>query len=479
MPSPTKPVPSPSAALKAMAEGDTITVCKVAPAGALQARNGKKGIAFFWRYSQGTTSQRLPIGPYDPTPGHVNKHTPTDKGYSIAAAIKAAEALAVQHTTAKAAGGGMGEILEQQKQAKAVAKAQQEAAAAAAKAAADAKEAEAKYTLRALLLAYCDHLQSLGRRSHTDARSIFTLHVFDAWPAVAALPAKAVTDEQIADMMRRLHEAGKGRTSNKLRSYVRAAYQVAKASRSKASIPVHFKGYGITFNPAAETSPDESANRTDKNPLSLAELRSYWHQIKDAPGHHAAVLRFVLLTGGNRPEQVFRLKTKDIDLTSTPPTITLFDPKGRPGRPARDHVLPLLPAAVEALKIVNPQGDYALSTDGGKTHITAGSTYGDWSKAAATAAGIEGFTPKRIRSAVETHLSPQDRGVPKEIRGRLQSHGISGVQSLHYDGHDYLIEKYNAMQTLYHILTMDGSASVLPLPHSQETGQVLHLVKSA
>ena len=115
--------------IKAMAEGETITVCKVAPAGALQARSGKKGIVFFWRYSQGTTSQRLPIGPYDSTPGHVNKHTPTAAGYSIAAAIKAAEALAVQHVTAKAEGSGMGEILEQQKQAKAEAKAKKAAAA--------------------------------------------------------------------------------------------------------------------------------------------------------------------------------------------------------------------------------------------------------------------------------------------------------------------------------------------------------------
>ncbi|WP_298205841.1 integrase [Acidovorax sp.] len=462
-----------------MADGDTITVCKVAPAGALQARNGKKGILFFWRYSQGTTSKRLSIGPYDATPGHVNKHTPTVAGYSIAAAIKAAEAMAVQHTTAKAAGGGMGEILEQQKQAKAEAKAQQEAAALAVKAAADATEAAAKYTLKALILAYCDHLQSLGRTSHKDARSIFNLHVIDAWPQLAVAPAKSITEEQVADMMRRLHEAGKGRTANKLRSYTRAAYQTAKAAKSKPSIPVHFKAYGITHNPAAETSPDESANKADKNPLTLQELRNYWKQIKDAPGHRAAVLRFVLLTAGNRPEQVFRLKTKDIDLTSTPPMVTIFDPKGRPGKPARIHALPLIPAAVETLEALKPQGEFALSTDGGRTHITAGSTYGAWSKAAAQAVGIVGFTPKRIRSTVETVLAPKSMGVSKEIRGRLQSHGISGVQAGHYDAYDYLQEKYDAMQTFYQILTTDGSAKILPMLSPQESGQVLQLVKSA
>ncbi len=449
MPSPTKPVPSPSAALKAMTEGETITVCKVAPAGALQARNGKKGIVFFWRYSHGTTSQRLPIGPYDPTPGHVNKHTPTAAGYSIAAAIKAAEALAVQHTTAKAAGGGMGEILEQQKQAKAAAKAQQEAAFTAAKAAADAIEAAAKYTLRALLLAYCDHLQSLGRRSHTDARSIFTLHVFDAWPALAALPAKAVTDEQIADMMRRLHEAGKGRTSNKLRSYVRAAYQVAKAAKSKPSIPIAFKAYGVTHNPAAETSPDESANKADKNPLPAADMRLYWNAIENIPGTKGAALRLHLLTGGQRIEQLCSLHTVNVTTSTQPETITLFDGKGRPGKPARPHVVPLIPAAAKAMQELTPAGDFALSTDGGKTRLSP-FTLARWAQEVAAAAGLQDFQVKRLRSGVETMLSA--RGVSKEIRGRLQSHGIAGVQDAHYDGHDYMNEKHAALNTLFKAL---------------------------
>ena len=453
MPTVAKAVPSPSATLKAMAEGETITLTKIEPAGALQARNGKKGILFFWRYSQGTISQRLPIGPYDPTPGHVNKHTPTAAGYSIAAAIKAAEALAVQHVTAKAEGSGMGEILEQQKQAKAEAKAQQEAAALAAKAAADAKEAAAKYTLRALLLAYCDYLQSLGRRSHTDARSIFTLHVFDAWPAVAALPAKAVTDEQIADMMRRLHEAGKGRTSNKLRSYIRAAYQTAKAARSKASIPVKFKSYNVTHNPGADTEPDESANKADKRPLTAEELRTYWQSIKVAPGFRGAVLRLHLLTGGQRIEQLVNLRTENV----TGDSIMLFDGKGRPGKPPRPHTVPLIPQAAAALLECQPQGIYAISTDKGVTHLAA-TTLSAW---AVEASAQPDFQAKRIRSGVETLLA--SARISSDIRGRLQSHGIAGVQARHYDGHDYVDEKRHALETLHRLLDAPEASNVVQL----------------
>jgi len=48
---------------------------------------------------------------------------------------------------------------------------------------------------------------------------------------------------------------------------------------------------------------------------------------------------------------------------------------------------------------------------------------------------IEDFQAKRIRSGVETLLTSAK--VSSDIRGRLQSRGISGVQARHYDGYDY------------------------------------------
>ena len=134
----------------------------------------------------------------------------------------------------------------------------------------------AKYTLRALLLDYLDHQEAQGRKSHKDARSIFKLHVFEEWPSIADTAANQVTGEQIADMMRRVVEKGKERTANKLRSYLGAAYSVAKAARSKATIPVGFKAYNIRLNPVDETIPDSSANRPARDPLPLQDLRKYW-----------------------------------------------------------------------------------------------------------------------------------------------------------------------------------------------------------
>ncbi|WPC65680.1 integrase family protein [Rhodoferax ferrireducens] len=341
-----------------------------------------------------------------------------------------------------------------------------------AKASAEAvKLAAAEHTLKNLLTHYCDHLEALGRVAHKDARSIFKLHVTEAWPKIATLPANEVTGEQVADMMRRVLELGKGRTANKLRSYVRAAYQTARAARSKASIPLHFKAYNVTHNPAADTEPDESQNRADKRPLNGDELRQYWQAIKPLPGFKGAVLRLHLLTGGQRIEQLVSLHTSNVSAD----TITLFDGKGRPGKPARPHAVPLIPLAAAALAECQPQGTYALSTDlngtrkngkprsakKGDSHLSA-ITLSAW--AVEAAAGIPGFATKRVRSGVETLLA--SKGIPTEIRGRLQSHGIAGVQARHYDGHDYMTEKRRALEVLFKHLQHRSSpiaSNVVPI----------------
>jgi hypothetical protein len=46
-------------------------------------------------------------------------------------------------------------------------------------------------------------------------------------------------------------------------------------------------------------------------------------------------------------------------------------------------------------------------------------------------------------------------------RGRLQSHGISGVQNRHYDGHDYMGEKRHALETLFNLLKAAPEGNVV------------------
>lgn len=413
------------------------TLCKIKPMGALQARKQSTGVvAFCWRYSIGTSSERVSIGLYDA--GAAPKSlAPTPRGYSVAAAVRAAEEMALAHHQHRDQGGHRA-LVAAERTAKA--------------ALVEARKVSEQYTLAKLLSDYCDHLETLGRRSHKDARSIFGLHVMAAWPKVAAMPAKEVTAEQFADMMRRLIEAGKGRTANKLRSYARSAFQIAKSAKSKPSIPVAFKSYGITINPVADTQPDETANKPDKRPLTAQEMRTYWKTIHDLPGQKGAFLRLHLLTGGQRIEQLVNLRTVDVAAAS----ILLHDGKGRPGRPPRPHTVPLTRPAAKALSECAPAGEFALSTDGGATHLAA-TTLSSWA-VEAVGESVTAFQAKRIRSGVETLLA--SAGVSQDIRGRLQSHGVSGVQARHYDGHDYMDEKRKALETMHKLLTQAEDTNV-------------------
>jgi len=443
---------TPGEVIRGLVPGTFGKLGRITPSGSLEARKLAAGTMLYWRITLGGKSERVAIGLYDSSSPPLQT-TRTAKGFSIQAATRAAEVLAQAHHDNIKNGGHRG-LVEAKAEAERLAA---EATAEAARKAQAAIDDAARFTLKNMLAHYCDHLEALGRRSHHDARSIFKIHIYEAWPQIAKLPANQVTGEQVADMMRKVLEAGKGRTANKLRSYVRAAYQVGLAARSKASIPLHFKAYKITSNPGADTVPDEAENKPDKNPLSAADLRSYWQTIKPMPGFMGAVLRLHLLTGGQRIEQLVNLLTADTTDTS----ITLYDGKGRPGKAPRPHTVPLIPLAAAALQECRPEGLYALSTDEdgltnkgavrklkrGDTHL-ASSTLSDWAVAAAV--NIPGFATKRIRSGVETLLA--SARISTEIRGRLQSHGITGVQARHYDGHDYMEEKRHALDTLFNLL---------------------------
>jgi len=322
------------------------------------------------------------------------------------------------------------------------------------------KERAAMFTFGALMADYANELERQGKTSHAKVRGMVKLHLMDGAPKLANTAATLVTAEQVADLLRGLSEAGKYRTAGKVRSYCRAAFEMARTSKLSQLVPVRFKHYGVQHNPAAETVAIKLV--PDKNPLMPIHLRQYWQAIEKLEGVRGAVLRLHLLTGGQRIEQLRQLVRSNVGEGA----ITLLDAKGRTGRGARLHTIPLLPAAREALDALlalNP-GDYPLSVDGGASPVTA-KAIADWAKAAAagrewvpTDKPVGQFQAKRIRSGVETTLA--SLSVSQEIRGHLLSHGVNGVQAASYDGHDYAPQKLEALETLHRFLT-ETSASVV------------------
>jgi integrase len=169
-------------------------------------------------------------------------------------------------------------------------------------------------------------------------------------------------------------------------------------------------------------------------------LRTYWQLIGPVPGIEAAALRLHLLTGGQRIEQLLRLRWAEAAKGS----ITIFDNKGRPGQGPRPHQLPLVPGVAQALAEFARVGEFVISTTAGKKAISC-RTLAGWAHDI-VGSSIDGFQLKRIRSGVETLLAA--KAISREVRGHLQSHGLIGVQARHYDGHDYMPEKRRALEVL-------------------------------
>jgi hypothetical protein len=107
---------------------------------------------------------------------------------------------------------------------------------------------------------------------------------------------------------------------------------------------------------------------------------------------------------------------------------------------------------LKELRALNGGGDFIFSTTAGKKAIHHTSLPAHFSNIAADASGLvesagERFQGRDIRRSIETRL--QALGVSREVRAQLLSHGrTSGVQQKHYERHDYLKEKAEALTYL-------------------------------
>lgn len=316
-------------------------------------------------------------------------------------------------------------------------------------------------TLGVLLMAYCAQLVRDGKVSAPKVEKALRLHVEAAWPRLWNMPAADVTSDDLMHVIARLVDTGKLREADKVRSYITAAYTAGIRARQNARALSALRDIRITSNPARDLVAVDGGSNTRERALSVAELRAYWKRIDALPDPDGALLRFHLLTGSQRVEQLARLTTQDLDNDTA--TVRLLDPKGRRRRP-REHVVPLVPAAVDALRTMKggTLGPYLFTVTQGHS----GAVYAIVQhrvRAIADAMNAAGelehstFTPGDLRRTVETRLAAE--GVTEAVRAQLQSHGLGGVQARHYDRHGYDNEKREALETL-HRLIIGSSATV-------------------
>lgn len=322
------------------------------------------------------------------------------------------------------------------------------------------KKMSAARTCESLLDAYVAHLTAKKKPSASDAENIFKLHV----PAdVKRLEAASVTHHDLIPLVRGLTEQGKVRTAAKLRSYLRAAFELALRAEDDPNAPTAMLGFKITTNPAARIKvPDGAGGTPGERALDRLELAEYRRRIETLPaGDTRDLLQLQLLLGGQR---IAQLLTAAIETdTDGHAIVVIRDTKGKRKLPRR-HELPL---HGEALAIVEKRGmrlfGWTEPGDVKREQLNASSIIGKKICPAMLAdkQAKSAFRMGDIRRTAETLLA--SIRVNQDVRAQLLSHGLSGVQNRHYDKHDYMKEKTSALKAWVNLLDTLEQKNVVPM----------------
>lgn len=322
-----------------------------------------------------------------------------------------------------------------------------------------------EHTLRALVALYVEHLRRNGKSD--TARNVESLTRCHLGP-LADQPAADVTRQEIADRLRQVIEAGKGRTAGKLRAYLRAAYALALRAETDASAPAAMAAFaraGVSHNPAAETAALTRYNRQRERALSDGELLRLWDYLGDADVYGLAV-RSAIALGGQRIAQLTRAEVSDV----RDGWLRLHDAKGRRAEP-REHAVPLVGIAADlmqwAMARAHQLGSRWLFSATGAVPISPDTLSAVVRRISAVmleaGEATAPFQLRDLRRTVETKLAAL--GVSSDVRAHLLSHGLGGIQTRHYDRHDYAAEKRDALTRLHQWIERRGDlrGKVVPL----------------
>jgi integrase len=210
-----------------------------------------------------------------------------------------------------------------------------------------AAEREARRgSLGQLLGAYVEGLRTQGKVSARGVEALFHRAVRGPFPALVARKAADIGPEDIQQILARLLAKGVTRDVNKLRSYLRAAFQFGSGQDFD---PATLAWDGVVFklvtNPVVLIPRKPEFDLARDRVLTDEELRHLWQALDGRARPARNAVRLALVLGGQRMTQLLRARWQDLDEGAG--TLVLRDPKGR--GPVRDHLLPVSEWAGEML----------------------------------------------------------------------------------------------------------------------------------
>lgn len=306
---------------------------------------------------------------------------------------------------------------------------------------------------------------AVHKRSGKEDERRINRHVIPRW---GSRKAKAVTRADVQDLLADLYDTGKNAEAQHCRALVSKIYNFARGHRK----------IDIDDNPCFGLPKVEKHQKVKARRRALTtqqEFRMFWHVtsgrpawLESMPQVEADCLRFMLLTGC-RPSEAAELPWSEIDLDANKWVLHESRSKNEMA-----HLVPLLPAARSILlkywdKDARKRGTYVFPGPRGGSQSEnrlanvmrrvcarmerLADRYG---------LPFEKVTPHDLRRTVETGMAAAK--VPKEYRDRVLNHKDSSVGGTHYNVHDYVDEKREALENWSRRLDtmLTGGSNVVP-----------------
>jgi len=313
-----------------------------------------------------------------------------------------------------------------------------------------APDSTAGVTLVEICRAYARSLADANKPSSREVGRTFERLI--APSPLAQRQAREIKPREFTEFLRAVISKHGRETGKKLRSFLSTAYRHAIDASTSLKVLNPQVGYELSFNPLAEIRPPMGQTVRERV-LKVSEFRKVWDALS-APARLEDVrycaVRLAVLLGGQRCQQLLRVKVLNVDLDAA--TIRLFDGKGNRETP-RLHLLPLLPRArdevlwlIKHSKSLESEWLLAAERSHHALHPSVVSTVVRkiYLSIRKTEAPEEQFQFSDLRRTVESYLAAL--GVTEKVRAHLQSHGLSGVQHVHYDKYEYMTEKREALK---------------------------------
>jgi len=294
--------------------------------------------------------------------------------------------------------------------------------------------------------AYCDDMAARGKSSAEETRKRLHRYIKAPHRTKWDAPAHEIDSTDIRDMLAHHIQRGVTTTTNRVRSYLHAAYQYGLESELDPRRRSRSVTWGLTANPVGNVPRQGDWERQGQTVMTPDDIRGAWHDLprmRSRSPQGPMAVRLCIATAGQRISALLRLERDMVDIErgviDMPPAIT------KTGDP---HVVPLTSQAVEVLEYLmgeaTRRGD-SLIFPGHRDHSkpmredAVASLVIDYRNKM----GAQHWTVRDIRRTAKTVLG--ELGVSKEIRDRIHGHALHDVSSRNYDRYEYLREKREGM----------------------------------